>query len=106
MVNISVRQRCSMESTTDDSPLKARFFALRKEIYYHYKEKKQTEQQAASVALKRSMSECEWESETDRLIKNPSHEDFGGVERTCGRCLEKVCRFISSVTLSSSKLYW
>jgi len=28
---------CSMESTTDDSPLKARFFAVRKEIYNRYK---------------------------------------------------------------------
>jgi hypothetical protein len=28
---------CSMESTKDDSPLKARFFAVRKEIYNHYK---------------------------------------------------------------------
>ncbi len=77
--------------------MKARFFALRKEIYNHYKEKKQTEQQAVSAALKRVMSECEWESEvieidnditaagaskqtnrtvTDKLIKKPSHEDF------------------------------
>ena len=65
---------------------------MRKEIYNRYKEKKQTEQQAASVALKRVMSECERESEvieidnditvpgaskqtnrtvTDKLIKNP-----------------------------------
>jgi hypothetical protein len=86
-----------MESTKDDSPLKARFFTLRKEIYNRYKEMKQTEQQAVSVVLKRVMSECEWESEvieidnditapgaskqtnrtvTDKLIKNPSHEDF------------------------------
>ena len=28
---------CSMESTTDDSPLKARVFAVRKEIYNRYK---------------------------------------------------------------------
>ena len=28
---------CSMESTKDDSPLKARFFAVRKEIYNRYK---------------------------------------------------------------------
>ncbi len=28
---------CSMESTKDDSPLKTRFFALRKEIYNRYK---------------------------------------------------------------------
>ena len=30
---------CSMESTKDDSPLKARFFVVRKEIFNHYKEK-------------------------------------------------------------------
>ena len=48
---------CIMESTKDDSPLKARFFAVRKEVYKHFKEKQQTEQQAASAALKRSMSE-------------------------------------------------
>jgi hypothetical protein len=35
---------CIMEITKDDSPLKSRFFALRQEIYNHYKEKKQTEQ--------------------------------------------------------------
>ena len=86
-----------MESTKDDSPLKARFFEVRKEIYNRYKEKNQTEQQSASAALKRGMSESEWESEvididnditspsaskqtnrtvTDRLIKKPSHENF------------------------------
>ena len=94
---------CSMETTKDDSPMKARFFAFRKEIYNRYKEKQQTEQQAASTTLKRSMSERERESEvieidnditapgaskqtnrtvTDRLIKKTSHEDFGGVERS------------------------
>ncbi len=88
---------CSMESTKDDSPLKARFFAVRKEVYKRFKDKQQTEQQAASAALKRSMSERERDSEcievdnditapgaskqtnrtvTDRLIKKPSHEDF------------------------------
>jgi hypothetical protein len=91
---------CSMESTKDDSPLKARFFAVRKEVYKLFKEKQQTEQQAASEALKRSMSDREWDSEvidvdnditvpgaskqtnrtvTDRLIKKPSHEDFVAV---------------------------
>ena len=86
-----------MESTKDDSPLKARFFAVRKEIFNRYKEKQQTEQQAGSETLKRGMSERERESEvididnditapgasnqtnrtvTDRLIKKPSHEDF------------------------------
>ncbi len=61
------------------------------------KEKKQTEQQAVSAALKQGMSERKRESEvididnditdpgaskqtnrtvTDRLIKKPSHEDF------------------------------
>jgi hypothetical protein len=88
---------CSMESKKDDSPMKARFLTVRKEIYNHYTEKQQTEQQAVSVALKRSMSERERESAvieidtditvpgatkqtnrtvTDRLIKKPSHEDF------------------------------
>jgi hypothetical protein len=43
---------CNMEITKDDSPLKARFFVVRKEIYNHYKEKKQTKQQAASLSLK------------------------------------------------------
>ena len=88
---------CSMENTKDDSPLKARFFAVRKEVYKRFKDKQQTEQQAASAAIKRSMSERERDSEvidvdnditapgaskqtnrtvTDRLIKKPSHEDF------------------------------
>jgi hypothetical protein len=30
---------CVMENTKDDRPMKARFFALRKEIYNRYKEK-------------------------------------------------------------------
>jgi hypothetical protein len=33
---------CIMESTKDDSSLKTRFFAVRKEIYNHYKEKQTT----------------------------------------------------------------
>jgi hypothetical protein len=92
---------CSMESTKDDSPLKARFFALRKEIFNdRYKEKQQTEQQSVSTALKRVLSERERESEvieidnditapgaskqtnrtvTDKLIKKPSREDFVAV---------------------------
>ena len=35
---------CSMESKKDDSPLKARFLAVRKEIYNRYTEKHQPEQ--------------------------------------------------------------
>jgi hypothetical protein len=35
---------CNMKSTKDDSPLKPRFFSVRKEIYNLYKEKQQTEQ--------------------------------------------------------------
>ena len=35
---------CSMESTKDDSPLKTRFFAVRKEVYKRFKEQQQTEQ--------------------------------------------------------------
>ena len=50
---------CNMETTKDDSPLETRFFSVRKEIYRHYKEKQQTEQQAASETLKRVMSERE-----------------------------------------------
>ena len=86
-----------MESTKDDSPLKSRFFAVRKEIFNRYKERQQNEQQTGSATLKRGMSERERESEvididndittpgsskqtnrtvTDRLIKKPSHEDF------------------------------
>ena len=95
---------CSMESTKDDSPLKARFFAVRKEVYNRYKEKQQAEQQTASAALKRGMSECEWESAvieidtnittsgasnqtnrtvTDRLIKKPLQPSHGTFWR-CG----------------------
>ena len=83
--------------TKDDSPLKDRFFVVRKEIYNHYKEKQQTEQETASTTLKRVMSERDRESEvieidndintpgtskqtnrtvTDEWIKKPSHEDF------------------------------
>jgi hypothetical protein len=53
---------CRFESKKDDSPLKARFLA-RKEIYNRYTEKQETEQQAASTVLKRSMSDRESESE-------------------------------------------
>ena len=90
---------CSMEIKKDDSPLKARFLAVRKEIYNRYTEKQQTEQQTVSAALKRGMSECERESEfieidTDitapgaikqtkrtvmdrfKVIKKPSHVDL------------------------------
>ena len=85
-----------MESKTDDA-LKARFLAVRKEIYNRFTTKQQNEQEAASAALKRSMTERERESEvieidtditapraskktnrtvTDLLIKKPSHEDL------------------------------
>ena len=88
-----------MEHKTDDT-LKVRFLVVRKEIYNRYTAKQQNEQQAASVTLKRSMTECERESEvievdtdtttpgaskktnrtvTDLLIKKPSHEDFVAV---------------------------
>ncbi len=71
-----------------------------KEIYNRFTTKKQNEQQAARAALKRSMTEREWESEvieidtditapgtskktnrtvTDLLIKNPTNEDFVSV---------------------------
>ena len=71
-----------MESTKDDSPLKTRFWVVRKEVYKRFKKKQQTEQQAASAALKRVMSEREWESEvieidiTDEWIKKLSLQDF------------------------------
>ena len=85
-----------MESKTDDA-LKARFFVVRKEIYNRFTVKQQGEHQTTIVVLKRSMTECERESEvieidtditvpgtskktnrtvTDMLIKKPSHEDF------------------------------
>jgi hypothetical protein len=44
-----------MESKKDDSLLKVRFLVVKKEIYKRYTEKQQTEQQAASAALKRGM---------------------------------------------------
>jgi hypothetical protein len=85
-----------MESKTDDA-LKATFLAVRKEIYNRFTTKQQNEQQTASAALKRSMTERERQSEvieidtditapgaskktnhtvTDLLIKKPTHEDF------------------------------
>ncbi len=88
---------CRMENTKDDSPMKARFLVVRKEVYKRFKEKHQTEQEAASTTLKRVMSDHEWDSDvidvdnditapganketnrtvTDRLIKKSSHEDF------------------------------
>ena len=45
---------CSMESTKDDSPIKARFFAVRKEIYNRYTTKQQNEQQATSQSKKKT----------------------------------------------------
>ncbi len=51
-----VTEVCIMESKTDDA-LKARFLAVRKEIYNRFTTKKQNEQQAASAALKRSMND-------------------------------------------------
>ena len=82
---------------------------VRKEIFNRYTTKQQNEQQATSAALKRSMTDRQWESEvigidnditapgaskqtnrtvTDRLIKKPSHEDFVAVWSE--QCLEKV----------------
>ena len=91
-----IAEVCRMECKTEDI-LKARFFVVRNEIYNRYTAKQQREQQADSAVLKRSMTECEWESEvieidtdittpgeskktnhtvTEILIKKPSHEDF------------------------------
>jgi hypothetical protein len=64
-----VTEVCSMESKTDDA-LKARFLAVRKEIYNRYTAKQQKEQQTASAALKRSMTECEWKSEVIEIDTN------------------------------------
>ena len=47
----------SMESKKDDSPLKVRFLAVRKEIYNNDTEKQQTEHQTVGEVLKRGMSE-------------------------------------------------
>ncbi len=44
---------CSMESTKDDSPLKARFFALRKEIYNRYIVKQQTNPEVCLFIMNR-----------------------------------------------------
>ena len=101
---------------------------MRKEIYNRFTTKQQNEQQAASAALKRSMSELERDSEfievdnditapgaskqtnrtvTDRLMKKPSHEDF--VAAWSEAVLGKGLTFdflITLVTPSSARLYW
>ena len=71
----------SMESKKDDSPLKATFLAVRKEIYNRYTEKQQTEEQAASETLKRGMSESVRDSdviETDSGCKQTDQPDSYG----------------------------
>ena len=78
---------CNMESKKDDSPLKARFLTMRKEIYNHYTEKHKTEQQTVSVSLKRGMSECERESaviEIDTDITTP-----GASQPDCHRQIDQ-----------------
>ena len=62
---------CRMEIKKDDSPLKARFLVVKKEIYKRSTENQQTEQQAVSATLKRGMSECEWESEVIEMDTEP-----------------------------------
>jgi hypothetical protein len=52
-----------MKNNKDDIPLKDRFLVVRKEIHNQYTERHKTEQQTDSVELKRSMSECDQESE-------------------------------------------
>ena len=63
-----VTEVCSMESKTDDA-LKATFLAVRNEIYNRFTTKQQNEQQAASAALKRSMTEREFVSGKVKLSR-------------------------------------
>ena len=69
-----------MESKTDDA-LKARFLAVRKEIYNRYTAKQQNEQQAAIVTLKRSMTDREWESEVIEIDTDIT--SVGASKKTC-----------------------
>jgi hypothetical protein len=101
-------------STKDNSPMKARFFAVRKEIYNRYKEKQQTEHQSDSTALKRVMSERERESEvieidnditspTDRRHRQRHHhhvEFASGRTWTCAQeSLSMRCKLCVSTTV-------
>ena len=79
-----------MESTKDDSPLKARFLAVRKEIYNRYTDKQQTEQEAASPALKRGMSERERESEVIEIDSGDASSDALQLLQLLQRCC--ACR--------------
>ncbi len=95
MVN-KVTEVSIIENKTDDV-LKVRFHVVDKEIYNRLTKKQKTEQLAASVSLKRGMTERDRESEvieidtdittpgtskktnhtvTDMLIKKPFQEDF------------------------------
>ena len=86
-----------MESKKDDGPEKARFLAVRGEIYKRYTAQQKAKDQVASSALKRSITQWEEEGEvieidgdvtdpsavkkthhtlTDRLMKRPTVEDF------------------------------
>jgi hypothetical protein len=60
-----------------------------KEIYNHYKEKKQTEQQATGAALKRVMSERERESEVIEIDNDITTPDVCAQEplRLCFQAL-------------------
>ena len=88
---------CSMESKKDDGPEKARFLAVRGEIYKRYTAQQKAKDQVASSALKRSITQREEEGEViemdgdvtspsaakqahrtlaDRLMKRPTVEEF------------------------------
>jgi hypothetical protein len=86
-----------MESKKDDGPEKARFLAVRGEIYKRYTAQQKAKDQVASSALKRSITQREEEGEViemdgdvtspsaakqahrtlaDRLMKRPTVEEF------------------------------
>jgi len=86
-----------MESKKDDGPEKARFLAVRGEIYKRYTAQQKAKDQVASSTLKRSITQREEEDEVnemdgditspsaakqvhrtlaDRLMKRPTVEEF------------------------------
>jgi hypothetical protein len=87
-----------MESTKGDSPLKARFFVVRKQIYNDYNEKQQTEKQAASAALKRVMSKHERESEVIEIDNDITAPDASKQTMKNGQC-------VPMTTSSSGRLF-
>ena len=66
---------CSMESKKDDGPEKARFVAVRDEIYKRYTAQQKAKDQVASSAVKRSITQREEEGdviEIDGDVTSPS----------------------------------